>query len=194
MVANLNLENKRMLDVVDDKDQVIDSRSREEIHKRGLLHRDIHVWMFDRDNNIYFQKRGVSVLWAGLLDATVGGHLNKGESYIDAAIRETEEETGIKVSNTDLVFLKKFKSVMNLSDWEFPRVVNNFFRHLYVYKYPVDEKDLTEEEGILGVSFQKLSIDFLKNMNKKDESVFAECVVKDELPEVMKYLKNLRNQ
>ena len=189
-MADLKLENQRLLDVIDENDRVIETRSRSEIHRLGLLHRDIHVWMFDKDHNIFFQKRGVSVLWAGLLDSTVGGHLNAGEQYLVAAVRETEEETGISVLPTDLVFLKKFKSVMNIPKGYFPKVINNFIRHLYIYKYPVKESQLKEEKGILGVGFRKFSAGFINNLKKEDERKFAECVLKEELPEVIKYLRD----
>jgi 8-oxo-dGTP pyrophosphatase MutT (NUDIX family) len=193
-MANLNTENKRRMDVVDDNDKVVGSKSREEIHRLGLLHRDVHVWMFDMDHNIFFQKRGVSVMWAGLLDATVGGHLNVNESYINAALRETKEETGITVTPDDLIFLKKFKSIMPVSKEEFPGVVNNFFRHLYIYKNPVSRQDIQAEKGILGMDFEKLSIDFLENLKSEDEKTFAECVLAIEIPEVIKYLRALKDK
>ena len=58
-MVNLNYENERFLNVVDENDEVIDSKSRIDIHRLGLLHREIHVWMFDENKNIFFQTRGL---------------------------------------------------------------------------------------------------------------------------------------
>ena len=94
-MTNLNYENKRILDVIDKNDKIVDSKSRIDIHRLGLLHREIQVWIFDKNKNIFFQKMGLHKKSAGLLDATIAGHPNKGEEYLDAAVRETKEEIGI---------------------------------------------------------------------------------------------------
>jgi len=48
--------------------------------------------------------------WAGSLNG-VGGHIEKGEGVIEAAEREIEEETGLKVKNT------KLKGVVHVDDF-----------------------------------------------------------------------------
>jgi isopentenyldiphosphate isomerase len=188
-MANLLSENDRLLDVVNEEDVVIDSKSREEIHRFGLLHRDIHVWMFDKNGNIFFQKRGLPVQMSGLFDATAGGHLNKGEDYLDAAIRETREETGIKIKEDDLIFIKKVKGIEQVSQNDFHGTINNFFRSVYIYRKPVDEDDLRREAGILGVNFKKFSSDFLKNINKDDSRMFIKFVLENELSDVINHTK-----
>src|SRR5258708_3806596 len=114
-MTNINFENSRLLDVVSQNDKVIDLKTRTDVHRLGLRHREIHVWLFDGKHNMYFQKRGLHRPSAGLLDATIGGHVNKGEEYLNAAIRETKEETGISILASDLILLKKFKGISNLS-------------------------------------------------------------------------------
>ncbi|MCX6747764.1 MAG: NUDIX domain-containing protein, partial [Candidatus Nomurabacteria bacterium] len=84
-----NLE--EFLDIVDEDDVVTGSRNRNDVHIFGLLHREVHVWFFDKKNNIFFQKRGVNKSSGGLFDATVGGHVDSEEDYSTAAIREVKE-------------------------------------------------------------------------------------------------------
>ncbi len=85
-----------LLDVVDTDDQVIDVKSRGEIHARGLMHRAVHVLVFNSNAELFVQKR--SMLKdenPGQWDSSAAGHVDSGESYLDCAIRELGEELGI---------------------------------------------------------------------------------------------------
>ncbi len=187
-MTNLNYEKNRLLDIVNEKDEVVGRRSRADIHRLGLLHREIHVWMFDKNKNVYFQKRGLHRPSAGLLDATIGGHVNMGEDYLDAAVRETKEETGIPILVTDLILLMKLKNTSDPSRNDILGTSNNFIRSVYIYKNPINENDLKKEVGIPGGGFQKLSIDFLINPEKEYLAVFQKFVFTEEIPHVLKYI------
>ncbi len=191
-MTDINFENNRILDVIDDNDEIVDSKSRIEIHELGLLHREIHVWMFDKDRNIFFQKRGLHATSAGLLDATVGGHVNQGEKYIDAAMREIEEESGIQAQMSDLVLINKLK-LLEDSQSNLGGKINNSIRSIYLYKKAIDENMLTKEEGIPGGGFQKLSYDFLLNLPKEHSQMIKSFVLTNEIPDVLNYLSTWKN-
>ena len=92
---------EEMFDVVDDHDQVVDCLSRSEVHARNLLHRSVHGIVFDDNQRIFLQHRGPDRdcdpnLW----DSSVGGHLQAGEMYDEAIIRETQEELGLVLEST----------------------------------------------------------------------------------------------
>lgn len=71
-------ENKQMLEIIDENDNVIGLETREKIHKEGLLHREIHVWFFTPRGEIIFQHRVKDKdIYPDLLDATVGGMWNQ---------------------------------------------------------------------------------------------------------------------
>lgn len=186
-MTNFDIENQRILDVVNEEDEVIDAVSRTDIHKLGLLHREVHVWMFDESKNIIFQKRGLHRKSAGLLDATVGGHLNKGEPYLDAAIRETQEETGMTISSDDLVLLGVLREEDKPND--IFGSINNFIRWVYIFKKPVNFDSLKKEEGVPGGGFQKLSQKFLIISSQQHINEFGPFIFAEEVPEVLKYLK-----
>lgn len=184
-MVNIESENKRLIDVVDENDEIVDSKSRNEVHRLGLLHREVHVWMFDDDKNLFFQKRGLHRPSAGLLDATVGGHVNKGESYEEAAIRETKEETGLDITTKNLILLKKLSSFYGSGILS---PVNNFFRCVYIYDKPVQEEAIHRESGIPGGGFQKLSLTYLEN-NNINAGMFDKFILSDEIPEILAFLK-----
>lgn len=187
----LDYENQRLLDVVNEEDQIVDSVSRLEVHRAGLLHREVHVWMFGKDGNIIFQKRGLNRALAGLLDATVGGHVDSGEDYAQAALREAREETGIEILIEDLKHLKTIRYAdISENPWG---IKNNFFRAIYVYQNIVDYSKIRKELGVPGVGFQKISTESLDHLGDNEKSLFVPHVLKLEVPLVLKYLNKKEN-
>ena len=86
-------------DVVNERDEVIGRELRREVHARGLWHRAVHVLAFDATGRVFLQKRSmVKDLSPGLWDSSCSGHLDSGEEYDVAAVRELAEEIGVDVS------------------------------------------------------------------------------------------------
>lgn len=88
-----------IFDVVDADDRVIGQATRAEVHRRGLWHRAIHVWVFNRAGDVFLQKRSLAKdMSPGRWDSSCSGHLDAGEDYDSAAARELAEELGLTVS------------------------------------------------------------------------------------------------
>jgi isopentenyl-diphosphate delta-isomerase len=86
---------EEIFDVVNAQDEVVDRRPRAEVHRLGLMHRAVHVLVFNRRGEVFLQKRS----WtkdreAGKWDSSSSGHLDSGEDYDAAALRELREELG----------------------------------------------------------------------------------------------------
>lgn len=95
-------------DLVNEQDQVIGTTNNQEAHSKSLIHRVAAVFVFSPDGRLYVQKRKFD---GNILDHSVGGHVQKGESYDQAAQREAAEELGV----TDpLTFLTTFYSLEEL--------------------------------------------------------------------------------
>jgi isopentenyldiphosphate isomerase len=92
-------------DIVDENDNVIGSAPRHLCHGNpALVHRVAHVLVFNRAGELLLQKRAMSKdVQPGKWDTSVGGHLDPGENYLQAAYREMEEELGIR--DVPLTFL-----------------------------------------------------------------------------------------
>lgn len=98
------MPDNRILNIVDEDDRVIGTETRKRIHRDGLLHRIIHVWMYTSRGEIIFQHRAPDKdTNPDLLDASVGGHVEIGQTYEQAAMQEIEEETGLLVGAGQLV-------------------------------------------------------------------------------------------
>ncbi|PDH29219.1 MAG: NUDIX hydrolase [Puniceicoccaceae bacterium MED-G30] len=85
-----------VFDVVDAHDKVLHQESRTNIHRGGLRHRAVHVFVFNRQGHLFLQRRSLSKDSApGKWVSSCSGHVDAGESYEAAAIRELGEEIGL---------------------------------------------------------------------------------------------------
>ena len=93
-----------ILEVVDSQDKVTGTATRREIHKHGLLHRAVHIFVFNPADQIYIQRRSISKdRHPGKLDSSAAGHVDPGETYEQAAIRELQEELGIRAEVKEIL-------------------------------------------------------------------------------------------
>ncbi|WP_367871359.1 16S rRNA (adenine(1518)-N(6)/adenine(1519)-N(6))-dimethyltransferase RsmA [Luteolibacter sp. Populi] len=87
---------EEIFDVVDEADAVTGQATRREVHEKGLLHRAVHVFVINRHGELLLQKRSrFKDVHPEVWDSSVAGHLDSGEDYVTAAIRELEEEMGV---------------------------------------------------------------------------------------------------
>src|SRR5260370_34170807 len=106
-----------MFPIVNEKDEVIGKITREIAHKSpNIIHRAIAVLIFDKKGKLLIQKRTLTKDTSpGYWSDSVGGHVAYGEEYLPVAVRETQEELGIKVNPKDLEFMGK---LITNSSWE----------------------------------------------------------------------------
>lgn len=89
--------NHEIFDIVDAEDRVTGQVPRAEVHRRGLPHRAIHVQLFNARGEVFIQRRSFSKDNApGCWDSACSGHLDAGEDYRGAALRELGEELGLE--------------------------------------------------------------------------------------------------
>ncbi len=153
--------------IINEQDEVIGLEERSIIHKNGIKHREIHVWLVTPEKKFIFQKRGMHQdTWPGFLDVTVGGHVDTAtESYEDCAKRELEEETGISVP-LYLITKKYSESYDPNTDTH-----NNVFRATYAGIFSGELSDLKIEEGA-GLGFELFSLTELSNLTEESKKKF----------------------
>ncbi len=101
---------EEVLDVVDNQDNVIGQATRKECHKQFLRHRTVQILVFDMQGRIFVQKRSRKKdVFPGLYEASCSGHVQAGEAYRQAAVRELAEELGITHQEHELKELFTFK-------------------------------------------------------------------------------------
>lgn len=99
--------NEELLDVVNERDEVIGFCPRPDIHRLGLKHRAAHVLVFNRRGQVFLQKRSrTKDNHPGLWDSSASGHLSQGEDYEAGAWRELAEELGWQPSQPPRLLFK----------------------------------------------------------------------------------------
>jgi isopentenyl-diphosphate delta-isomerase type 1 len=93
-----------ILEIVDSNDKVIGTGTRSEIHRLGLSHRAVHLFVFNAPGQVYVQRRSLSKdRHPGKLDSSAAGHVDPGETYKETAVRELREELGIEAEVTEIL-------------------------------------------------------------------------------------------
>lgn len=87
---------EEVFDVVNERDEIVGQRPRSEVHQLGLMHRAVHVLVFNAAGQLFLQKRAMRKdRQPGLWDSSASGHVESGEEYEACAVRELAEEIGL---------------------------------------------------------------------------------------------------
>ncbi len=90
---------EEIFDIVDAQDRVVGQMPRSEVHRRGLMHRAVHVMVFNTSGHVFLQKRSMKKdRQPGLWDSSASGHVDSGEEYDACARRELQEELGLELN------------------------------------------------------------------------------------------------
>ena len=116
-----------------------------EAHKNGWFHATVHIWLFTKNEKILLQKRAMTKkVFPGLWDISVAGHIAAGEEILPAAIREVEEEIGLKLNKEDFIKIStRIHQVEHANG-----IQDNEFHHVFIaeLKVPLEKLKIQMEE------------------------------------------------
>ena len=115
-----------------------------EAHKNGWFHNTIHLWLFTANGDILLQQRShKKAIYPLLWDVSAAGHIDAGESFETAAIRETHEELGLLLKPSDLIKIGVNKHKTAYAN---DTILDNEFHHVFIAELKVDISELTAQE------------------------------------------------
>lgn len=175
-----------ILDIVNDRDEVVGQAERDEVHRIGLVCRLAYVCFYTVNREVILQKRSTTKKNdPGKLTTTVSGHVASGQDYLEAAVRETLEETGIKVKADDLTAMGVVRADYVQGDY-----LSNAMRGLYGYQFNGDVSNLKVEEGD-GAGFVALPLEELEKQLDTEPEKFA-TVLTDKVGRYL--IQKIKNQ
>jgi 16S rRNA (adenine1518-N6/adenine1519-N6)-dimethyltransferase len=165
-LKDLPQKSGEIFDVVDEHDEVTGQATRGEVHAQGLLHRAVHVFVFNKRGDVLLQQRSMlKDAHPGVWDSSVSGHLDAGESYDSAAIRELEEEMGIVAKSAPVEIARLKPSAA--TGWEHIRLYR--YEHQGSIRFPA-----AEIESAMWVPVATLNT-WIQNCPQDFASGFLEC-------------------
>ncbi len=140
-----------ILDIVDEEGRPTgETVERERAHREGILHRTAHVWVLrerDGKTEILLQKRSRNKdSFPGLYDTSSAGHIPAGVDFVPSALRELEEELGLRAEASQLSCAGSFR-IRYEKEFHGRLFRDNEFARVYVYREPLDESALRPQES-----------------------------------------------
>ncbi len=124
-----------MLEVVNADDIVVGLAARKDIHQQKLMHRAVHIFVFNSTGSLFVQRRSPKKDMHPLkLDSSAAGHVDPGEDYIEAAARELYEELGLRA---------ELKEALRL-----PPSAETDYEHVVLYETWTDLTPLADPDEI----------------------------------------------
>lgn len=161
--------------LVDENNKVMGKVTRSEMRKKNLPHRGTNAFIFNSKGEILLtQRTKTKDLFPELFEIGQGGCLAYGEEYGENAIRELEEEVGIKNAELEYLFDIYYKDENQNTFWK-------------VYKCIYDGEIKMQKEEVADYFF--ISVEKLKKMIEETPEKFTP----DGLAAFKKYMEEGNN-
>jgi isopentenyldiphosphate isomerase len=125
--------------IVDEAGNIIGKATRKECHSGSLLlHPVVHLHVFDKNGNLFLQKRSEKKdIQPGKWDTAVGGHVDIDEEVEQALRRESWEELGINGFDAKFCYRYIWESALE-------RELVHTFYTIYTDKITPDQSELDD--------------------------------------------------
>ena len=152
-------------------------KERSMVHRQGDFHRTVHMWVIRRENDgrvqVLLQKRSKNKdAYPGCYDISSAGHVQAGDDFLPAALRELSEELGIAAQPQDLTFIGFHEGYIEdefwgspFRDWEISAV--------YLYEKPVEISELSLQESEVE---EAVFMEYEKILEKMKDGSLPNCI------------------
>nr|WP_300807545.1 NUDIX domain-containing protein [uncultured Acetatifactor sp.] len=132
------------IDIYDDLGQKSGkSEEKGEAHRKALIHRGVCVWIMNSKQELLLQTRSSHVMFPDMLDISFSGHIQAGETSLEAVRREGREELGINIDTSKLQYLFSCRECGGI-DGYFENEIDDVF--LYRADIPIDGYSFSDHE------------------------------------------------
>ena len=144
---------EEILKIYDNLYNVIGVAPRSEVHKKGLLHQVVHLWMMEVKNGekwLYFRQRSMHRKdFPGLYDLISSGHIDPEETFEDAIIENTANKLGVVLTRDDIRHIGNIRQVVDKGDYH-----DNAFCQIYFCQVSNPEFHLHYVENVVKMRYE----------------------------------------
>jgi len=124
--------------IVNEKDKIIGYLTKMQAYLKKAMLRSVQIFVYNSEGELYIQKRSKNkTRYPNYFCASAAGHVEPGENYREAAIRELKEELGFKK-------VKKLKFIVK----EKTLVGENNYAMMTLFIITTDEPIILQEKEI----------------------------------------------
>ena len=145
-------KNEESFDVLDENGkQTGEVATRTEVHEKGLWHRAAHVYIVNSKNEVLLQCRAAHNMFRpGRWYLSAGGHLRAGETSLETAAREVQEELGVSIPESEFVLAGSAKKKHILL---YGTYINNEIDDIYVVHKDVEIAKLKKHGEVADIQW-----------------------------------------
>lgn len=116
------------------------------VHDNELRHGSVFIWIYNHTGEVLLQLRSKDKKsFPNVWDVSVAGHISAGDTPLETALREIEEEIGIKVQAGELI---QVDFTPDIVPWQ-PNKTHPEFCWVYILHKELDPKGLTIQKSEL---------------------------------------------
>ena len=151
---------EELIDVLDEngnKTGII--KTRKEVHTTGEWHKVAFIFVVNSKGEIILQKRSSKKTTnANKWTASASGHLTAGDSDIEGALRELEEEIGVKAKPDELKYLFTAKHKGKIDDKNFSHIQDIYvlYKDVNIDELVLQEEEVSETKYVYYKDFEKM--------------------------------------
>ena len=134
-----------LIDIYDENNTALGiTRMKSEAHRDGLWHRTVHIFLFDNEGLVLLQLRNADKdVNPNRWSPAAAGHVTAGESISSTVIRETDEEIGIHLHETQLG-----EPLLSSALIRYPNGIRNAeFKYIYFIKHRMNIENVVLQES-----------------------------------------------
>lgn len=138
------------------------------IHEQELWHGGAHIWIYNGKGEVLLQLRAPDKdIYPNTWDISAAGHVSAGETPIQTALRETQEELGLSLQPQELEFIGVTRTIQAIptTGW-----THRVFDWTYIVRKEVAISDLhLQKEELAGARWVSL-VEFATDLQDVSKS------------------------
>lgn len=161
-----------LLDILDEEGNKIGIKERSEVHRDGDWHKVAFVFVVNDKGEIILQKKSKEKQsnpnkWT----ASASGHLSAGDTEIEGAMRELQEEIGVKADEKELKYLGMIKEQWSNEKRKISHmsIVYLLFKNVKIEQLILQEEEVSEVKYVSYRDFEKMLQEKNEDIVKHDE-------------------------